>query len=246
MNKLLKLIIKHFRSFFLIWIVFGLLGLAAWFSSQNDWESFKICGYVVAVLVFVMFVSWPMNAVFGLMGTTGNIRLFFFNFILISTIFAGIYYFCFFKNTGISYDVNQPHIEFSAFNTYQQETFSIKTEKKIFIYNNDVKDSNTFLLETEEVNYQRINLPSVISNTLMTSLMQEPTELFSAAATYNKIQDNANRSSEAIVPSGITLSCYNIEKAQAFHLILIFHIMISWIFFGVFISLLYNKFRYES
>jgi len=34
--------------------------------------------------------------------------------------------------------------------------------------------------------------------------------------------------------------------SDLFEWILIFHIIISWIFFGVFISLLYNKFRYES
>ena len=237
---------NHFKSFFLIWVVFGLLGFAAFLSSQNDWESFKICGYAVAAIVFFLFVFWPMNAVFGLMGTTGNIRLFFFNFILISAIFAGIYYFCFFHNTGISYDVNQPHIEFSVFNTNQQETFTIETKKKIFIYNENANIPTAHLLETEEFNYQRINLLCVISNTVMTSLMQEPTELFSAAATYNQTQDNVNRSSETIIPSGVILSDNNIEKAQAFHLVLIFQILISWIFFGVFISLLYNKFRYES
>ena len=107
-------------------------------------------------------------------------------------------------------------------------------------------EPDAYVIDMEELHYQRVNILDVISNTVMTSLMQSPTELFSAAATYNRSQDLSNRSPEAVLPSDVQLQEMNIQKAQAFHVLLIFQILISWIFFGVFISLLYSKFRYQS
>ena len=76
----------------------------------------------------------------------------------------------------------------------------------------------------------------------MTALMQEPTDFFAAASTYNEsIVDSSLSKKEQVAE--ITLDK---QKTMMFHWILIFQILISWIFFGVFISLLYNKFRYES
>jgi uncharacterized membrane protein YqjE len=72
--------------------------------------------------------------------------------------------------------------------------------------------------------------------------MQEPTDFFSIASTYNTSmvapQFSPNKQLKEIE--------LDKQKAKMFQWILIFQVLISWIFFGVFISLLYNKFRYES
>ncbi len=81
--------------------------------------------------------------------------------------------------------------------------------------------------------YQSISFGFVFRNTIITSLIQEPTDFFAAASTYNEAQARDGLETDK-------------EKARLFHWILIFQILISWIFFGVFISILYNKFRYES
>ena len=69
----------------------------------------------------------------------------------------------------------------------------------------------------------------------MTSMMLEPSDLFAIASTYNQgVED---------FPTETKLDQ---QKSELFHWLLILQIFISWIFFGVFISILYNKFRYES
>ena len=237
---------EHIKSFFPIWVCFLLLVVAAGFAWSGNWHLAKIIGGVSLIVVIGLLVLKPMNAVFGLMGTTGDIRLFFVNFIFISGLFAAIYYYGFFQNAGISYDVNQPHIEYDLFKTAKGDMLTVVTNKRIPIYKEGSSMPVSHIVETEEIHYQKIKAISVISNTVMTSLMQEPSELFSAAATGNQSQDSVNRSPDTQTSPKIGLSGSNVEKSQAFHIILIFQILISWIFFGVFISLLYSKFRYES
>lgn len=236
----------HLKGFFPIWLCLLALCVATFFAWMGNWEVAKVIGGISLLAVVALLVIKPMNVVYGLMGTTGNIRHFFLNFILISAIFAGIYYWGFFKTAWISYDVNQPHIEFGVISGNKADSFCITTEKSLPIYSDNIKSPTSFLLETEELFYQRMTMWDVINNTIMTSLMQEPTELFAAASSYNISQDCSNRSESAQISSGIQLNSGNANKAQVFHIVLIFQILISWIFFGVFISLLYSKFRYES
>lgn len=224
----------HLCDFWYVWgiLVFLGIGLLLPFNWKCDlW----ICR-VFIVLLTVLFLLRPMNAVYGLMGTSGSIRVFFFNFLLISFLFSFIYYFGFFKNAGVSYDINQPHI---AYDCYPKKNRVTKPEYSIatLIYcTKEGIDCDTVYQKTKIV-YQPISYMQVLQNTIITSLMQEPTDLFVEATTYNAGMESNDSN---------TNSSLNKEKATAFYWILIFQILISWIFFGVFISLLYNKFRYES
>ena len=179
-----------------------------------------------------------MNAVYGLMGTSGSIRLFFFNFLLISIFFSIVYYYGFFRYSGISYDVNQPHIDFQMFaNTTKVD--SVKTyEKKNTLFFEHKLDSIIFTetvinTTTDTLHYQRIDFLQVWRSTILTTLTQESADLLSIASVHNEAMDSKN-------------SIIDKEKSDLFEWILIFHIIISWIFFGVFISMLYSKFRNEA
>ena len=72
--------------------------------------------------------------------------------------------------------------------------------------------------------------------------MQEPTDFFSVASTYNESMADPSLSPE----DQLREISHDKQKSEMFQWVLIVQVLISWIFFGVFISLLYNKFRYES
>lgn len=237
---------KHICRFFPVWVCLVALCVAACLAVQGNWCVAKIVGGISLFAILLLLIFKPMNAVYGLMGTTGSIHYFFVTFLIISALFSGIYHWGFFWNAGVSYDVNQPHIEFGVFSDADRDTLTIAIHRKTPIVMNGKGEPDAYVIDMEELHYQRVHILDVISNTVMTSLMQSPTELFSAAATYNRSQDLSNRSPEAVLPSDVQLQEMNIQKAQAFHVLLIFQILISWIFFGVFISLLYSKFRYQS
>lgn len=230
---------RHLKDFPYIWIIIGLILVAAVLPLSNEsWWISKIIGYSAIVMLFFLLIRKPMNAVYGLMGATGDIRIFFLNFFLISLIFASIYYWGFFQNAGISYDVNQPHIDYQMFADCDKED-SVKIEMtRDTIYLEHIIDSTMVEealvhVNTEELRYQKIGFEEVWKSTILTTLTQEPVDLFTNGATYNAAMDKET----------LHLS---MQKASLLHWILILHIIISWIFFGVFISLLYNKFRYES
>ena len=244
--RLIKQLIKHLCRFFPIWVCLLALLTAAILAGQGNWETARIVGGASILVILCLLVCIPMNSVYGLMGTTGSISYFFVTFLIISAIFTGVYYWGFFRNAGVSYDVNQPHVEFAIFSNDDKDTLTVFINRQMPIVLAGKSDPEAYLIDSSELHYQRVCLLDVISNTVMTSLMQEPTELFSAAATYNRSQDFSNRSEDAESPSDICILGMNKQKAQAFHIVLIIQILISWIFFGVFISLLYSKFRYES
>ncbi len=231
---------SHIHDFPYIWILIGLLvlssAIAVLFPSQ--WRlSVTITG-ISLVLMMLLLLSKPLNAVYGLIGSSGSIRLFFGNFLLITLVFAGIYYFGFFHNAGITYDLNQPHIDFRMFAGTDKVDSTRVFEKKDTVVVEYQRDSSVFHdslihCSVEELKYQKISFEAVWKSTILTTLTQSPTELFGIATTYNSSMETAN----VVIDR---------QKGQLLHWILIFHIIISWIFFGVFISLLYNKFRYES
>lgn len=230
---------KHIADFPYIWIIITLILIAATLPLNSEfWWISKIIGYSAIAMLFLLLISKPMNAVYGLMGSTGNIKIFFINFILISLIFASIYYWGFFRYAGISYDVNQPHIDYMMFaDCDNKDSVKIETTRDT-IYLEHIIDNKTFKeavvhVNTEELHYQKISFENVWKSTILTTLTQEPVDLFTNGATYNAAMDKE------------TLHI-SMQKAKLLHWILILHIIISWIFFGVFISLLYNKFRYES
>ena len=192
------------------------------------------------------------------MGTSGSVSLFFINLIVFCFVFSGIYYVGFFRTAGVSYDINQPHVDYNLFtdsvyvrklsfieffdNSIHDVTVTrsrIGTPEIVILYEKDgmsVKDTVIRrTLKREEYSYQSISYDVVLRNTVLTFLMQEPTDLFVVASTYNAAISEPDQSIEI-----------DKQKSELFHWILIFQILVSWIFFGVFISLLYSKFRYES
>lgn len=237
----LTLIVMITLVLFTLWIVLHFP--LSWF--YNKWWC-RILLFGLAALIILR----PMNAVYGLMGTSGSIRLFFVNFVLISLIFSFIYYFGFFKDAGISYDVNQPHIDFQKY-AVTAKTDTAKTDsptivvstKRDTVYVEHKLDTTSYtetIIQTRVTrdtlptfHYQPIDFLQVWRSTILTTLTQESADLLSIATVHNEAMESTNVALDK-------------EKCELFEWILIFHIIISWIFFGVFISLLYNKFRYES
>lgn len=237
----LTLIIETALVFLALWLVPN--SPLTW--SFNQWWCWLLLGGLGALIIMR-----PMNAVYGLMGTSGSIRLFFFNFVLISLIFSSIYYFGFFKDAGISYDVNQPHIDFQKY-AVTAKTDTAKTDsptivvstKRDTVYVEHKLDSTSYtetIIQTHvtrdtllTLKYQPIDFWQVWRSTILTTLTQESADLLAIATVHNEAMESTNVGLDK-------------EKSELFEWILIFHIIISWIFFGVFISLLYNKFRYES
>lgn len=261
----IKKAVTHLNNFSFIWILFSLLFLTSLFAWLNLWVISKVIGIILLICIVSLLVTIPMNAVYGLMGTNSSIKWFFGMFIIISFLFAIIYQIGFFSNAGITYDVNQPHLDYTFYKRYKKpKTSSVFTT--LYIVERDTTisyNANHFQLEKKEfqvtlsttsIRYQKIGFWNTFRNTIMTTLMQEPTDFFAVATTYNASMD------ELEVVTGITEVCIdtpknsidtnnadiNRHKASLFHWILIFQVLISWIFFGVFISLLYSKFRYES
>lgn len=208
---------SHLRSFWIPWLLIGLMLLVSFVDIPS-----KTCVLLGLVSVFVLIlVIKPMNIIYGLIGTHGYIGLFFFIFIVINFLFAGIYYETFFKHAGITYDINQPHVEFNLFEKGHNGPDTATVSPREVNLPRTCDDNSHF--------YYRTRFWWVLRNTFLTSLMQEPTDFFSAANTFTGVtQSNKDP---------------NFNTANTFHWFLIFHIMISWILLGVFISLVYQKFR---
>lgn len=234
-----KRIVSHFSDFPYIWILIGALFLTAIISYFWD-VSWKIAVWIGGgslSLITLLLLIKPMNAVYGLIGTSGSIRLFFFNFLFITLLFAGVYHLAFFKNAGITFDVNQPHVDFCLYENDNPDTKRIIEKRDTVILEHQldsVSFSETVIHITKDtIHYQRIGFWQVWRSTILTTLTQEATDLLNVATIHNS-------SMECIDP------VKNKQKSDLLEWILIFHILIAWIFFGVFISLLYNKFRHES
>ena len=238
-RKLLKRVVRLFRDFHIIWIllifVFG--GALLHYLMGRD---VVLWPFNMAIVLFFIYLIWnPLGAVHGLMGTSGSIRIFFLNFVLISSIFAIVYYYVFFKDAGITYDVNQPHIDYKMFAKANDKTDSIRTIAVQDTFFLDKLSDGTRVFDTlvrcstDELKYQRISFISVFQNTILTTLKQDPSDLFTLASTYN----------HGMVTND---TIFDRQKCGLFQWIIIIQILISWIFFGVFIALLYDKFRHES
>ena len=237
----------YVKEFPYIWVLLFAL-LAAAIVAVFSWTaSIKVVSIILTLILALVLIR-PMNAVYGLMGTSGSIRLFFVNFLLITLLFAGVYYLAFFKDAGISYDVNQPHIDYMLFAPKDNDDTSkvaINDAPRIRV----IEKYDTLVFErqietvyfkesivqvtTETIHYQPIDFWLVWRSSILTTLTQEPADLLTAATVFNDGMESSN----VIMDK---------QKSVYFEWILIFHIVISWIFFGMFISLLYNKFRYES
>lgn len=231
---------KKGKVIFVLIIITILAFLLHWSMQLNpqNWIISHWWCRIMLIGLTLLLILRPMNAVYGLMGTGGSIRIFFFNYVLISLIFSTIYYFGFFKDAGISYDVNQPHIDYQLFANNEKEDTAIVSEKRDTMFLEHQLDTVSFKesvvhVSIDTLHYQSIEFEQVWRSTIMTTLTQEPTDLLNIATVHNEAMESTNVGLDK-------------EKSELFEWILIFHIIISWIFFGVFISLLYNKFRYES
>ena len=252
----------YFSEFHTIWIIFIILIIAGFLAAFGLWAASK-CIAIIALSGFVAFIiTKPMNAVYGLNGTSGNISKFVLLVIIFNIVFSLIYFFGFLKNAGITYDINQPYVSYGMYyNVPKDATKTITqlheirgetTESKSYYISQKRLESGIIQYDTlvfvspampeshyyeEEHMYNHIRWYKVFQNTLMTSLMQEPTDLFSNCSVYNNINS----------PEEQNLNGFNDEEScRFFTWILLVQVFISWIFFGVFISILYNKFRYES
>ena len=229
------------RKFSIVWIffifclIFALFPFLGSSSSHWEWSIYRI-GILIFLGCFILFLFHkPLNVVYGLIGTKGHIRTYLMLLVVINVIFSCIYKWGFFSKAGITYDINQPYIAYNMFPDKKEDIKVFhKPDEKVRVYN--VEDSlvSYWIQPGEDIHFQRIKCKDVFKNTLMTSLMQEPSELFAIASTYNEGVDNFIKGPD------------DRQKSQLFHTLLILQIFISWIFFGVFISILYNKFRYES
>lgn len=240
----------HLLHFWPMVLALLFLFAASRFFPVLGWSTYNEIIRAILIIVVILLCWKPMNAVYGLMGTSGSIRLFFVNFFLITFVFAGVYYYGFFNNAGISYDVNQPHIDFQKYAiTVKADTAKtdspiiIVSAKRDTVYVEHKLDTTSYtetIIQTRVTrdtipafHYQPIDFWQVWRSTILTTLTQESADLLAIATVHNEAMESTNVGLDK-------------EKSELFEWILIFHIIISWIFFGVFISLLYNKFRYES
>lgn len=222
---------NHLDHFSLIWVGLLVLFVAALFAAFHCWSLARVVLLVGLVAIFLLLLCFPMNAVYGLIGARGSIKVFFWALVVINFVFSGIYYFGFYQRAGICYDVNQPHVSFDYYQPGCPPPAQFHRDT-VYIHGLQAENGVTpYFVLGEEHQYQRVTYGKVLRNTIMTSLMQEPTDLFAATATYNGVLD-PNPADES--------------KSNYFHWLLILQILISWVLLGVFISILYNKFRYES
>lgn len=240
---------NHIRYFWPIWLVFLVFGLSTIFASIGEWHIAKhILQISLIVIVFLFVFGKPLNVIYGLIGTTGSIKVFISTMLLLNVIFSVIYYFAFFRNAGITYDINQPYVAYGMFNGKYDRNATFESCDTTYIYG--LADSTkAFSVTSEYHTYQPVSFGFVLQNTIMTSLMQEPTDFFSTAAIYNDIMNSAEKDIIGyckVQMNPIYEKDYDKSKSITFNWILILQVFISWIFFGVFISILYNKFRYES
>lgn len=238
MKRQLKSILYHLKYFFPIWIIFAALLITAFSSTTFEWTTIKRIVWVILIIFCILFTLHSMNVVYGLIGTKGSVSTYVILLITINLIFSYIYYHMIFKDAGITYDINQPHISYNLFaDKPGTTTWTTSGDAvRIKIYNQNDSLVSYWTQPGEKHNYQKIDKRFVIKNTFMTSLMQEPSDFFAIASTFNRgvddFPEDVNRLDQ--------------QKSELFHWLLILQVFISWIFFGVFISILYNKFRYES
>ncbi len=195
--------------------------------------------------IIILFLCRPMYVVYSLVTTRGSLMKFIAMLTVVMGLFSGIYYCGFFHNAGIAYNIDAPQIVYGLFeqSTKDQLTAYRKTHgisKDYYTHDDLLELDNSIcdhflekieghghnkLDDGEKRIYKKVTPLFVISNTVETTLEQGATDFFNhVMADYKKC---------------------NRPKKQLFRAIVLFHILISWIFLGVFISMLYQKFRNE-
>ena len=76
-DEFFKTLPGHFRDFWLIWFVLAVLLVAAVFACCGQWHVARIIADAGIALLILVFLFYPMTAVYGLIGTSGSVRIFF-------------------------------------------------------------------------------------------------------------------------------------------------------------------------
>ena len=222
----------HTTDFWFIWaLMSGLVILALVLKLPTIWVT------ILEGLFFLYIILKPMGAVYALVGASTSLRAFFINFILITFAFAGIYYGLFFKDAGICFQGDVAQINYTIFKGHPGiNTLLLSDTAQTSFMEERVIDGERFSEQVtqtriESLEYQRVTLSIVVENTLITSLTQDPSDLYYAISDLGECMN--------VISS-------DLKKTQLFSYTLILHILISWLFLGVFISLVYSKFRYEA
>ena len=221
-----------------------ILALTFHWSSTVQWIVYLFAG----IFVFCLILK-PMSTVYGLVGGSANIRIFLVNFFLITILFSFVYYGLFFKSAGICYDDENPRIDYTMFaqpdmlskdTVFMEDVaivYSYKTAQRIIVEER-VADSIIGCqqvcqthIDTTACHYYKISRWMVLKNSFLTSLTQAPSDFFFEVSDFGE---------------NININSSDQERTALFSVILLLHVLISWIFLGVFISLLYSKFRYEA
>lgn len=223
-NRFYSRILKHLGTFWLPWLLLVAMLVVA--ILQIQWYICIMLG-LAAIFILILCIK-PMNIIYGLIGTRGNVRYFFILFLLINFLFAAIYYEAFFKKAGITYNLNQPHVEFGMFDSFSFSDGRFWVPDTRIVQLGDSTENLPVNNHDSAHYYYRVTPLWVLKNTLLTSLMQGPTDFFSIANTYTG--DNP-------------YSDHNYNISNGLHWFLIFHVLVSWILLGVFISLIYQRFR---
>lgn len=228
----LKQVAEHTADFWIVWAIIAALVVLAYLCHVSmTWI------YILEGVFVVYIILKPMGAVYALVGASTSLRSFLLNFILISMAFVGIYYGLFFRNAGICFDTDIAQIDYDIFkDRHGERIIEIPDTTKLSFFEerivNGVSESEMVIqTKVETLNYHRITLGLVIENTLITSLTQDPSDLYYV---ISDLGENMNAIST------------NKEITRLFTYILLLHILVSWLFLGVFISLVYSKFRYEA
>ena len=157
-----------------------------------------------------------------------------FTFVIFS--FSGIYYCGFLKDAGVTYSMNVPQIEYRMFtpenahileHDYQTLEENKGINRHLGQYVSCNHESFNYNEDCGSHYYKRINYWFVLKQTAMSAMTSSPSDFFVAASANFKDTD---------------VDC---QMTKLLHLIVLFQVLFSWIFLGVFISLIYQKFRNE-
>lgn len=229
---------RHILTFWVVWLLLAVLTLLSILFHGPRWLI-----YIVVALFVLHMGRKPMSTVYGLVGGSASIKTFLFNFLFVTILFSVVYQCLFFTHAGVCYDSDTPKLDYALF---EKPVFFPSRDTVLLSYDTvrtSVLEERTTdsthvaqlvvqtRVDTITLTYHSVNWGLMLENALLTSLTQAPSDLFFALSDFGE-----NMNTIAVDKSQTTL----------FSTILLLHVLISWIFLGVFISLLYSKFRYEA
>ena len=216
-----------------IFVLVGLCLASMILDSQSVAYSYIV--YIALALTVSVFVLKPMQIVYGVVGTKGDIRKFIIMFTFVIFSFTGIYFWGFLKDAGVTYNLDVPQIEYSLFS--EENSHALDLDYENIPLNKGINrslgqyvscDHESFNHNGDDFHYyKRINYWFVLRQTALSAMTSSPSDFFVAASTNYK--DNS-------------VDC---QMTRLFNLVVLFQVLFSWIFLGVFISLIYQKFRNE-